>query len=1063
MKNFTQTFATLLCLVLAFENQAQTIFVAPGATGSGTSWADATGNLKAVLDNAASGTQIWVKEGTYLPTTCSNCNFLDRNQSFVIKSGAKLYGGFGGFETAIGQRNIAAHPTYLSGDIDEDGTLANNSYTVVYTHNVNVETLVDGFTITGGNADGAGAGLGTPQTSGGGWFNLGSTPGASSHPSIANCTFLGNYAWGYGAAMFNDGSFSGACNPVLTNCKFIGNSSRADGGAMYNTGSFNGQSSPVLTDCHFIENKSEQADGGAMFNMGQQGVSNPQLTNCTFLRDTAFYEGGAICNFGNNGISSPVLTDCIFEENVAEFGGAVYNDGTFGGYSGPEFLNCEFRANRSGNDGAAFYNSGYQGTCNPSVLGCLFEENHSGFGGGAIFSNGNEGISNPVVRNCRFLNNHADTYGGAMYNFGKGNLASQVPGNASPEITNCLFFNNMALSAGAVYNLGAELGNANAVITNCTFYGNHANIGGALYCNAGENGTGVASPIVENSIFWANTAIEGRVFRIIWGTPTIGNSLADVADCGELYNGNGGGVTCGGGMVFDQNPLFVSPASANFHLENGSPAIDFGSNPAINQTGIGIDLDSLPRIFNSTVDMGVYEFGSTLGSAPLVTQNPQNQQVCEGEEATFSISATGVQPLGFQWFKNGTAVSGASQNVLNLPATTLADAGTYTCTVSNTSGSTTSLPATLTVNEPATVSVAISASQTDICEAEEITLTAQPVNGGAAPTFQWFLNAVAFGSSVPSFNIGSLQDGDTFVCQVVSSENCVVNPTATSNLVTVNVENLLAAALGIAVGAEAVCEDQPVTITATPVNGGNSPSFFWTLDGNPVGADAPTLVVGAPQDGSEVQCSMVSSKNCVVENPVGSNVLTLDVLANVAASIAIAPSADSTICLGTEVVFTATLENGGTAPTFEWLLNGQPVGDNSPVFSSDALNDQDVVVCYLTSSDVCLLENPVLSNAVVVSVDSCAMASGWLTDETNSFFVSPNPSAGKIVVEISKPSNNFVLQILNTQGQIALTTHENHSVIPFKREFDLSGFPKGIYYLQIISDTQASVKKLVLH
>ncbi|MBI1224704.1 MAG: T9SS type A sorting domain-containing protein [Bacteroidetes bacterium] len=1063
MKKITPIFSALFFIFSAAQMQAQTVYVAQNGTGNGTSWADAAGNLKAVLDNASANTQVWVKEGTYYPTTCSNCVFNDRNQYFHLKNGVKLFGGFGGFETNISQRNIPAHPTFLSGDINQDGVLNDNSFTVIFSQNVSNLTVVDGFTISGGNADQGGAGLGTPQTSGGGWFNLGSTAGASSNPIVRNCIFTNNYAWGYGGGMFNDGSFSGMASPSYTNVQFIGNVARDGGGGLYNTGSFNGNSNPSLTDCQFIANKSELSDGGGMFNMGQLGTSNPSLVGCLFERDTAFNEGGALVNFGKDGNASPILTSCVFNGNVAEFGGGVYSDGTTNGYSGPAFYNCHFSENHSHNDGAAIYNSGYQGTCSPTIMSCYFENNHSGFAGGAMFSNGNEGVSNPIVRNCRFIGNHADTYGGALYNFGKGNIADQVPGNSSPELTNCLFVNNMALSAGAVYNLGAELGNANAMVTNCTFYGNHANIGGAMYCNAGEGGTGVASPTIRNCIFWANTAGEGNVFRIIWGTPTISNSLADVTDCTGLYNGMGGAVNCNGGMLFNQNPQFASPVSGNFHLNNSSPAIDKGNNPAITQTGVGIDLDSLPRIFNSTVDMGVFEFGSSAGSAPIVTQNPQSQSVCQGDGVTFSISATGAQPLTFQWYKNGNPITGASQNVYNIAAASQANAGNYTCKVTNATGNATSQVAVLSVNVPVVVGLDISASQMQICAGETITLTANPINGGAAPIFQWYLNGNAFGGSVQSFATDQVQDGDQFTCTLTSSEACVQNSMASSNSLTISVETLLSASLSIAADAGTVCEGNPITLTATPINGGISPSYLWTLNGVVVGANAPTLLVGSPIDGSTVQCTMTSSKICLIQNPVNSNTVTLNVLDNVVAGVVIEPSIDSTICVGQNLDFTATVTNGGSMPSFEWFVNGQLIGNSSAVFSTDSLADQDEVTCYLTSSETCVAENPVLSNIVTVSVEICEASGEVLVGNLPNVKVSPNPSDGKILLEFSNSSINFVVKILNIQGQTAFESLENHTNVPFQQSLDLSSLSKGIYFLQIISGTQISVQKLVLH
>src|SRR5690606_30817337 len=122
-------FFTIILILFSRYGFSQIIYVAQNATGNGTSWANATGNLKFALSNAVAGTQVWVKEGIYYPTTCTICDFSKRDTRFSIPNGIKLYGGFSGTETAISQRDVNAHPTYLSGDIDQDGTLENNSFT----------------------------------------------------------------------------------------------------------------------------------------------------------------------------------------------------------------------------------------------------------------------------------------------------------------------------------------------------------------------------------------------------------------------------------------------------------------------------------------------------------------------------------------------------------------------------------------------------------------------------------------------------------------------------------------------------------------------------------------------------------------------------------------------------------------------------------------------------------------------------------------------------------------------------------------------------------------------
>ena len=160
---------TLSLAAAAFLGNAQTIiYVDKDATGmnNGVSWASAYTSLeKALNDNTVTGAEIWIAEGTYTPSY--SYTFFD------IRLGEKLYGGFSGTETSLGQRNPELYKTVLSGDINGDD--ANNVFTdnapriirvLPYdpTGTLNDEEVVvlDGLTISGAySTTGAGGGLGT--------------------------------------------------------------------------------------------------------------------------------------------------------------------------------------------------------------------------------------------------------------------------------------------------------------------------------------------------------------------------------------------------------------------------------------------------------------------------------------------------------------------------------------------------------------------------------------------------------------------------------------------------------------------------------------------------------------------------------------------------------------------------------------------------------------------------------------------------------------------------------------------------------------------------------------
>jgi hypothetical protein len=144
--------AALLAAMFSGCVGAATIYVnaaRPDDTGDGLTWSAAKQTLVAALTQAASGDEIWVAAGTYKPTTGT-----DRTISFVLKAGVGVYGGFAGTETARAQRNWTANGTTLSGDIGTPGDNSDNCYHVVSASGDMQNGVLDGFTVSGGNANG---------------------------------------------------------------------------------------------------------------------------------------------------------------------------------------------------------------------------------------------------------------------------------------------------------------------------------------------------------------------------------------------------------------------------------------------------------------------------------------------------------------------------------------------------------------------------------------------------------------------------------------------------------------------------------------------------------------------------------------------------------------------------------------------------------------------------------------------------------------------------------------------------------------------------------------------
>jgi Tol biopolymer transport system component len=95
------------------------------------------------------------------------------------------------------------------------------------------------------------------------------------------------------------------------------------------------------------------------------------------------------------------------------------------------------------------------------------------------------------------------------------------------------------------------------------------------------------------------------------------------------------------------------------------------------------------------------------GGSPLsITGQPSNSIVCAGASVTFSVTATGIEPLQYQWRKGGIPIPNApTASSYVIQSSTSEDAGTYDVVVTNACGSITSSPATLVVNTPAVVTL----------------------------------------------------------------------------------------------------------------------------------------------------------------------------------------------------------------------------------------------------------------------------------------------------------------------------------------------------------------------
>lgn len=281
----------------------------------------------------------------------------------------------------------------------------------------------------------------------------------------------------------------------------------------------------------------------------------------------------------------------------------------------------------------------------------------------------------------------------------------------------------------------------------------------------------------------------------------------------------------------------------------------------------------------------------------------------------------------------------------------------------------------ITVNPSQTVTASITQNPPGaVCINSPVTFNASVVNGGDNPTYQWKKNNANVGTNSSFYTVSNLSNGDIIKCVVTSTIACPVNNPVTSNEIQVSVlQNVVPSVSITASPSNIICQGTTVTFTATPVNGGSNPVYQWKKNGTNVGTNSPVYTDDALNGGDQVICSMTSSNTCVINNPVNSNLIQITVNPVIAAGVSISANPPGTVCSGSSVTFTASPLNGGSSPVYQWKKNGNNVGTNSIVYTTNSLQQGDIIICQMTSSASCAENNPAISNAILMNVANPAV------------------------------------------------------------------------------------------
>ncbi|MDD3322033.1 MAG: choice-of-anchor Q domain-containing protein [Paludibacter sp.] len=334
----------------AYENQTEIIvyepdvngvlYVKKGSSGNGSSWTNAIGELSDALSIASglsSVNEIWVTADIYYPAKYAGTGTTNRDKAFVLLNNIKIYGGFGGTETSLTQRNINANETILSGDIGTIDDTSDNCYHVVISAGAVGTACLDGFTVTKGNANGSSnitVNTYTISQGNGGGIHL-----ATSAPTFANLVITSNNA------TLGGGTSIASSTTTFNNSKINTNTSTTNGGGIYC------YISTLTLKLSELTNNTAATNGGGIYTTGSSSYLS--FTNNLVKNNiaTSGSGGGMYLDQINN--SSPFKGLLICNNQAGQYGGGIYKSNSM-----PVFTNLTITENKAGTSGGGLHMAG---------------------------------------------------------------------------------------------------------------------------------------------------------------------------------------------------------------------------------------------------------------------------------------------------------------------------------------------------------------------------------------------------------------------------------------------------------------------------------------------------------------------------------------------------------------------------------------------------------------------------------------------------------------------------------------------------------------------------------
>ena len=271
-----------------------------------------------------------------------------------------------------------------------------------------------------------------------------------------------------------------------------------------------------------------------------------------------------------------------------------------------------------------------------------------------------------------------------------------------------------------------------------------------------------------------------------------------------------------------------------------------------------------------------------------------------------------------------------------------------------------------------------------------------------------------------------------------------------NNCILITIDPLLPVSVSIAASENPAPAGAVVTFTATPVNGGASPSYQWKVNGINVGTNMASYAY-IPATGDEILCVLTSNASCTSGNPAVSNTVIMGIPAAITVTGAVVNG--QTKCYSATQVLTVAgngttfiVQNGGSAT----MIAGQDIH----YLPGTAVQPGGYMHGYITANNAYCGQSP-----SIVTVPTGEAEPVFNSDQTF-FIIYPNPTTGNFTLEQKgeKVYGKVKVEIYGMRGDRLMT---GEMIGEKKHQFWMSDLPSGLYFVKVVADGYVETFKLV--